>query len=358
MRDASHIKDNVYPDSTKSETQLGTFSLSCEAQMTAPVPMTELWRGPFLESVHLGHAVICDDTGQIVQSWGDPDALVLPRSSSKMIQALPLIESGAAAKYGLTSEQLALACASHQGADIHTTRVGAWLDQLGLDDDAFRCGPQMPNDDPARTALIRAGDNPCQIHNNCSGKHAGFLTLNQHLGGSAEYIDLDHPVQRAMIEVWERTTQETIAGHGIDGCSAPNFATSLQGVARAMAHFASAPEDSPQAMLRHAMATHPELVAGEGRACTNLMRAMDHKVAIKTGAEGVFVAIIPEKKLGVALKIADGTTRASECAIAAILVKLGVLAADHTETAKYLNAPIRNWRGTQTGWQRAAPPLC
>lgn len=326
--------------------------------MTAPVPMAEIWRGPFLESVHLGHAVICDEAGDIVQAWGDPQALVLPRSSSKMIQALPLIESGAAAKYGLTSEHLALACASHQGAEIHTSRVAKWLDHLGLDDDAFRCGAQVPNDEPARDALIRAGDKPCQMHNNCSGKHSGFLTLNQHIGGHENYVELDHPLQKAMIEAWERTTQETVAGYGIDGCSAPNFATSLHGVARAMARFAAAPDDSPEAMLRNAMATHPELVAGEGRACTNLMRAMDARVAIKTGAEAFFVAIIPEKKLGVALKIMDGATRASECAIAAILVKLGVLPADHPETAKYLNAPIRNWRGTQTGWLRAAPPLC
>lgn len=128
-------------------------------------------------------------------------------------------------------------------------------------------------------------------------------------------------------------------------------------MARAMAHFAVAPDGSAEERLRSAMMLHPELVAGEGRACTNLMRAMGSKVAIKTGAEAFFVAIIPEKKLGVALKITDGTTRASECAIAAILVKIGVLDAEHPETLKYLNAPIRNWRGTQTGTTRAAPPL-
>ncbi len=326
--------------------------------MSAPVPMTELWRGPFLESVHLGHAVVCDAGGEIVEAWGDPEALVLPRSSAKMIQALPLIESGAAAAYGISTEQLALACASHNGADIHTSRVADWLTMLELSDDDFRCGPQEPADVPARDALIRAGERPCQMHNNCSGKHAGFLTLNHHLGGDAEYVDPDHPVQQACREAWERTTGERVAGFGIDGCSAPNFATSLHGMARAMAHFAAAPDDSPEAMLRGAMTRHPELVAGEGRACTNLMRAMDGRVAVKTGAEGFFIAIIPEKQLGVALKIADGTTRASECALAAILVKLGVLNADHPETRKYLNAPVLNRRDIQTGWQRAAPPLC
>ena len=326
--------------------------------MTQPVPMAEIWRGPFLESVHLGHAVICDGAGEIVQAWGDPEVLVLPRSSSKMIQALPLVESGAAVRFGLGTEHLALACASHQGAEIHTSRVSAWLSELGLGDAALRCGAQAPSDIAERDRLIKTDDSPCQWHNNCSGKHAGFLTLSQHLGGDAEYLDLAHPVQTAVVEAWERSTGETVAGHAIDGCSAPNFATSLHGIARAMGRFAAAPEGSAEAQLRAAMALHPELVAGEGRACTNLMRAMGGRVAIKTGAEAFFVAIIPEKQLGVALKIVDGATRASECAVAAILVKLGVLEADHPETAKYLNAPIRNWRGTQTGWLRAAPPLC
>jgi L-asparaginase II len=320
--------------------------------------MAEIWRGPFLESVHLGHAVVCDGRGEIVAAWGDPDRLVLPRSSSKMIQALPLIESGAADRFGLSTEQLALACASHTGAEIHTSRVARWLGDLGLGDDALRCGPQAPSDIPERDRLIKTDDSPCQWHNNCSGKHAGFLTLSQHLGGDAEYLELEHPVQKAVLEAWERSTGETVAGHAIDGCSAPNFATTLHGLGRAMGRFAAAPEGSAQARLRAAMASHPELVAGEGKACTNLMRAMGGRVTVKTGAEGFFVAIIPEKQLGVALKIVDGATRASECALAAILVKLGVLEADHPETLKYLNAPIRNWRGTQTGWLRAAPPLC
>ncbi len=326
--------------------------------MAAPIPMVELWRGPFLESVHKGHAVVCDQNGEILHAWGDPDAIILPRSSAKMIQALPLIESGAAEKYRLKPEHLALACASHQGARIHVDKVGAWMQHLGLDDGAFRCGAQPTRDSVYYDDMIRAGEATCQIHNNCSGKHAGFLTLVQHLGAGPEYVDPDHAVQVAVKDAWERTTGETVAGFGIDGCSAPNFATSLKGVSRAMAGFASADAESAAGRLARAMSKHPELVAGEGRACTNLMRAMDGKVAIKTGAEGFFVAILTEQKLGVALKISDGATRASECALAAILVKLGALEADHPETRKYLNAEVANWRGIATGWQRAAPALC
>ncbi len=325
--------------------------------MSNSVALAEVWRGPFMESVHRGHAVVCDDSGQIVHAWGDPQAVVLPRSSSKMIQALPLIESGAADAFGLGTEQLALACASHNGAAIHTDRVAKWLDHLGLSDDDFRCGPQEPDDREARNALIRAQECPCQMHNNCSGKHSGFLTLNKHLGAGPDYVDPDHAVQRACLEAFERVTGESSPGFGIDGCSAPNYATSLHGMARAMSHFAAAPAGSAEERLRTAMTLHPDLVAGEGRACTNLMRAMGGKVAIKTGAEAFFIAIIPELKMGVALKVEDGGTRAAECAIAAILVKLGVLEADHPETLKYLNAPIRNRRDLVTGAVRAAPAL-
>ncbi|KEJ97126.1 asparaginase [Pseudosulfitobacter pseudonitzschiae] len=325
--------------------------------MSNSVALAEVWRGPFMESVHRGHAVVCDDSGQIVHAWGDPQTVILPRSSAKMIQALPLIESGAADAHGLGTEHLALACASHNGAAIHTDRVTKWLDHLGLDDDDFRCGPQEPDDREARNALIRADARPCQMHNNCSGKHSGFLTLNKHLGAGPDYVDPDHAVQRACLEAFERVTGESSPGFGIDGCSAPNFATSLHGMARAMSHFAAAPTGSAEERLRTAMTLHPDLVAGEGRACTNLMRAMGGKVAIKTGAEAFFIAIIPELKMGVALKIEDGGTRAAECAIAAILVKLGVLAADHPETLKYLNAPIRNRRDLVTGAVRAAPAL-
>ena len=328
--------------------------------MADPVDLVEIWRGDLLESVHRGHAVICDDSGQIVQAWGDPTAVIYPRSSCKMIQALPLMESGAGAH--LTGEQLALACASHNGAAIHTTRVNAWLADLGLSDDDFRCGPQMPDDREAREGLICSHTSPCQVHNNCSGKHAGFLTLNKHLGGGPDYEKIDHPVQQACKAAFEEVTGETSPTFGIDGCSAPNHACTLHGLARAMAFFASAHDRSDTrsvaaTALAQAMMTYPELVAGETRACTDLMRAMDHKVAIKTGAEGVFIAIIPEKRLGVALKISDGATRASESAIAAILVKLGVLDPAHPAAIARMRPQILNRRDLVTGQIRPAAAL-
>ena len=330
--------------------------------MSIAHPMVEVWRGPLVESRHTGHAVICDASGHIIEAWGDPDLCVYPRSSAKMIQALPLVESGAAAAQGLTAEHLALACASHNAAAIHTDRVHRWVTALGLDDTDFRCGPQEPEDISARDALIRAGQSPCQIHNNCSGKHAGFMTLNGHLRGGPDYVAIDHPVQRACQTAFEEVTGGPSPGYGIDGCSAPNFQSSLHGMARAMAFFAAAESGSTRrhraaVALWRAMVAHPDLVAGEGRACTTLMRACSEPVALKTGAEGFFVAILPRRGIGAALKITDGATRAAECAIASILVRLGVLAADHPGALRYRNAPIRNRRNITTGAIRPGAAL-
>lgn len=321
--------------------------------MTA-VPMVEIHRGPVVESWHAGHAVICDGSGQIVDAWGDPEAVVLPRSSSKMIQALPLVASGAARAAGLGADRLALACASHEGAPLHARLVEAWLAERGLSETDLICGPQPSRDKDLRFSMIREGRAPGRVLNTCSGKHTGFLTLAQHLKAGPDYVDPAHPVQVACREAFEEVTGESSPGFGIDGCSAPNFATTMGGMARAMAFYASAgargdAQSRAAAELVAAMIAHPVLVAGEGRACTLLMRAAKEPVAIKTGAEGYFVAILPERGMGVAVKIADGATRAAECVIAALLVRLGVLEAGHPDVARFLNPPVRNWDGLVTG---------
>lgn len=324
--------------------------------MSQAVNLVEIWRGDFLECVHRGHAVVCDASGEIRAAWGNPDKVILPRSSCKMLQALPLIESGAAAAFGLTTEQLALSCASHQGSAIHTERVTSWLTDLGLGEDDLRCGAQRPSDFTVRQELLKSGENHCQIHNNCSGKHCGFLTLNKHIGGGAEYVEPDHPVQKTIKTAFEEMTGMDTPGFGIDGCSAPNYATSISGLARAMARMADpsglgAARENAANSLVSAMIEHPLLVAGTTRACTELMQAMDG-VAVKTGAEGVFVAILPKQGLGVAVKIEDGATRAAESAIAAILVRLGVLSAEHPSAIKRINPAILNFRKMDTGGVR------
>ncbi len=321
------------------------------------VDLVELWRGGRMESVHAGHAVVMHADGQIVQSWGNPDHVTYPRSSAKILQALPMVESGVADKMGLTQAQLALSCASHSGAAIHTDPVQGWLKDLDLDESAFVCGPQWPADVPARNGLVKTDASPCKYHNNCSGKHCGFLTMVKANGWGPEYAEVDHPLQVVIKDAFEEVTEETSAGWGIDGCSAPNHATSIRGMARAMATFAGADESTARGAamvrLREATMAYPALVANEDRACTHLMRAGQGRVSVKTGAEGYFIAIIPEKKLGVALKIMDGTTRASECAMAAILCQLGVLDAADPLVRQYVNPQLKNFAGLVTGDMRA-----
>ena len=322
------------------------------------VPVLEVWRGGLLECVHQAHAVICDAKG-VVAAWGNPQAVIFPRSSAKMMQALPLIETGAADARGLSQAHLALACASHRGGHVHVDLAGRWLADLGLGESDLRCGAHEPGDLTERNRLIEAHEKPCQLHNNCSGKHSGFLTVTQHLKAGPEYIEIDHPLQKAIRAATEEVTEETVAGWGVDGCSAPNFAMSVGALARGMAKYAMAREghgarEDAMVRLARAMAAHPHLVSGEGQACTELMRAMDGRVAIKGGAEAVYVAIVPEKGLGIALKVVDGGTRASEAAITALLVRYGLLAENHPAVGKYLTGPMRNWRGVDVAERRVA----
>ncbi len=327
--------------------------------MQSGIPMVEIWRGGILESSHSGHAVICDAAGEIVAAWGDPARTILPRSACKMIQGLALVESGAADAVGLGDEHLALACASHKGAAIHTDRVTRWLADIGRTEADLRCGPQLPDDPEASRALVCSDTRPCQIHNNCSGKHTGFLTLARHLKGGPEYIDPDHPVQRAAFANFEEVTGEASPGWAVDGCSAPNQATSVHGLARAMARYAAATDggDTRQramVRLRTAMMRHPELVSGDGWPCTSIMRANPGKVAAKTGAEGVYVAILPEQRLGIALKVNDGADRASTAAIVALLVRAGAIDPAHPIAKTHLDAPTRNRRNIEVGRLRIA----
>ncbi len=334
--------------------------------MTSTYPATEVLlevhRGPVLECVHRGHVAVWRHGDGLIAGIGNTDARILPRSSSKMIQALPLIESGAADATGLTSEHLALACASHQGAEMHTKRVTKWLDNLDLSEADLRCGDQVPYDIPAQHALACNKCEPDQRHNCCSGKHTGFLNVTKHLGAGPEYNDVSHPLQRAISEAWDDVTDDTNASYAVDGCSAPNFVTRLDRMARAMAAFAAAQDgadvrQAAMARLRDAMMKHPELVSGEGRTTNSLVPAMQHRVALKSGAEGFFVAIVPELKIGIALKIEDGAGRGAEAAIAAILSRLGILDPAHPAARAVTHGPIINKLGIETGRYQIADAL-
>jgi L-asparaginase II len=328
--------------------------------MANPV-LVEVTRGGVVESIHCGAAILVDADLNTVASWGDVDRPIFPRSALKPLQALAFVESGAADRSGLDERHLALACASHNGEVRHTVTVGRWLADMGLDDDALACGPQVPGWAPSVQALAQAGLKPCRVHNNCSGKHAGFLAAALAMGAPvAGYVGLDHAVQRhvfaALADMGDLQGPPPI---GIDGCAAPNPAIPLSALARIMARFA-APDGlvpSRAAACRRivaAMAAHPDLVAGHGRACTALMQECVPGTVVKTGAEGVFIGILPTRGLGIALKIDDGATRASEAAITHLLVRLGVLAEDAPSAIRYGRPEIRNTNGDAVGGIRPA----
>ncbi|MGB8365620.1 MAG: asparaginase [Rhizomicrobium sp.] len=330
--------------------------------MANPV-LVEVTRGALVESVHRGTIAIAAATGEIVYAQGDIEAPTFPRSSLKPIQALPLLESGAAEAFALGDEEVALACASHSGEPMHTSRIAAWLARIGCAEADLACGPHPVRYEPVWEAMIKRGEAPTRLHNNCSGKHTGFLTLARHWDiATAGYEQHDHPVQRAVAKVLgELSGIEGELPWGVDGCAAPNFALPLSGFARALARLA-APDDLPapraQAARRivRAMIAYPELVAGTGRACTVLMRACNGHAAVKTGAEGYFAGIVPEAGLGIALKIDDGAGRAAETAMAAILDKLGVLNAN-SAAREIRVAPVTNTRNAVVGERRPARAL-
>jgi L-asparaginase II len=325
--------------------------------MANPI-LVEVTRGGRVESVHRGSVAVSDASGQLRLALGEMEEPVFPRSALKPIQALPLLESGAADAFGLSVEEIALACASHSGEPQHTSRVAAWLARIGCSVDGLACGPQRPTNGATAAAMAARGEAWTPLHNNCSGKHTGFMTLARHLGVPVKgYETLAHPVQQAaQATLMEMTGLTAPPPHGIDGCTVPAFAVSLQAMARAMAGFADPSgltDDRAAASKRivAAMIAHPELVAGTGRADTRLMQ-QSGAIVVKTGAEGAYVAILPALGLGVALKMDDGATRASEAVIAAVLIALGVLP-DEGAAHDIANAKIENTRGVVVGECRA-----
>jgi L-asparaginase II len=329
--------------------------------MTNPV-LVEITRGPLVESSHRGAVAVSDACGRLVLSVGDVESPVFPRSALKPVQAIPLIESGAADSFAVTDQELALACASHSAEPQHTTRIAAWQARIGCSVADLACGPHRPMHEPTATMMIASGERWTALHNNCSGKHTGFMTLARAIGAAvAGYEQFEHPVQRRV----EATLKE-MAGlsgdlpRGIDGCTVPNFAVPLAALARAMARFADTSALSPTraktcAHILTAMTANPGLVAGTGRPCTLLM-GQAPGIAVKTGAEGVYVAILPALGLGVALKIDDGAGRAAETAIAAVLIALGALA-DEGAAHALSHAPVLNTRGVPVGERRAQKGL-
>lgn len=327
--------------------------------------LVEITRGTLVESRHRGAIAVCDAEGKLVAGWGDVEAMVYPRSAFKSLQALPLIETGAADALRVTGEELALACASHSGEAMHVERINAWLKRIDCVDDDLACGPHLPISEPAAHTMLRAGERPCRVHNNCSGKHTGFLTIARHLHIAVDgYERPDHPVQilvrEAIASLCDLRPDDLPIG--IDGCAAPNYALPLQRLARAMARLGDTASLGPARAkaaqrLLAAWKAHPLLVSGTGRACADMIAAARGATVVKTGAEGVFVAVLPEQGLGVALKIDDGATRAAETAMAKILTLFDAADEDAPAIAKHARPSVKNWRGDIVGERRTTAAL-
>lgn len=332
--------------------------------MANPV-LVEVLRGTLVESRHRGAVAVVDTEGNAALAVGDVTTPIFPRSAVKVLQALPLIEQGAAERFGLSDEELALACASHSGEAAHVAGVEGMLAKAGLDPSALRCGAHWPIAQAAAAAAARLGP-PSPLHNNCSGKHAGFLCVARAMGvDHADYWRPEHPVQRLVRGALEDFTGGSLAEArcAIDGCSVPTWAVPLRNLADGFAKFGTGRGVSPgharaAGRLRQACAREPWYVAGTGRFCTEIMALFGERVFVKTGAEGVYCAALPDEGLGVALKCDDGAGRAAQAMMAAVIARFLPLAAGERTALEHHAQPIlRNWNGFEVGKIRVTDAL-
>jgi L-asparaginase II len=344
--------------------------------MTTSNPvLAELMRGGAVESIHRGAIAVLDADGAIACSLGDTTRPVFPRSAVKALQALPLVESGAAERLRLGEEALALACASHNGEVEHTRVAAGMLAAVGQDAGVLECGVHWPALEGAQRELVARGERPSALHNNCSGKHAGFVCLacvmaseagREPRGWLSGYVWPEHPLMREITSALAGVTGADLeqAPRGTDGCSIPTYGIALRALALGFARFGTGVGLAPQRAwaakrLRAAVAAHPFMVAGTGRFDTLVMQRLGERVFVKIGAEGVYCAALPERGLGVALKIDDGNTaRAAEVVMAAAIEALVGLSDDEQAFMRtFSETTMLNWNGLEVGGLRASAAL-
>ena len=333
--------------------------------MQNPVTV-EVTRGNLVESRHRGLGIVVDGDGNTVFSFGETDVGVFPRSACKAMQALPLMETGAADAYGFGARELAFSCASHSGEDEHVALATTMLARAGRDVSALECGAHWSSDQKTLIHQARTLQKPSALHNNCSGKHSGFVCACAHSGMPVEgYVGYDHPLQQEIRGVMESLTGATLGGDncGIDGCSIPTYAVPLKGLAHGFAKMLTGNGLEPQRAkasrrLIDACMAEPFYVAGTGRACTKLMQVAPGRIFAKTGAEGVFVAALPEQGIAMAVKCEDGTTRAAEAMIFALIARYFEKGGETETTLMGMaNHSMKNWNGLHVGDVRVTDAL-
>ena len=321
--------------------------------------VVEVLRGDVVEARHTVHVAVADAHGRVVARAGNGNGLTYYRSAAKPFQALPLVEEGVVRRFGISLPELALCCASHEGEPEHVATARSILSKIGVDEALIRCGSQLPFGANASQELLMLGGQAMPIHNNCSGKHAGMLALAVGMGWNpVDYHLPGHPVQDRMLREILRWTGlgETEVATGVDGCGVVCFAVPLFQIARSFARFsvAAADNEGPAEIVR-AMTTHPFMVGGTGRACTQVMEAAAGKAFVKLGAEGTYIGGIPASGLGFAIKVEDGGRRAVEVALVKVLEELGVLTeAAVTAISHHGNPIVYNTRGEAVGEIRPA----
>jgi len=316
-------------------------------------------RGDVNESHHLGDLVIADADGKTISGAGNPERVAYFRSAQKPLQALAVVQTGAAERFGLTETELAICCASHSGSRMHVATVQGILDKLGLDASALRCGVHDPGDAAERTRLIRAGEAPSPLHNNCSGKHAGMLASTLALGAPvSSYLDRDHPLQRLISRnvATMSGVPEARLQYGADGCGAPVIAVPLTAMATAYARLANPnelPDDLRIAATRvvAAMALAPDMVAAPGAFNSELLAAGEGHLVAKGGAEGAFmVGLHDPRRLGIAMKFADGSGRAiAPVTMAAVAAVGGLSPGAVSRLEAYVQPRVTNCHGAHVG---------
>lgn len=284
------------------------------------VPLAQVVRSGFVESRHHGSVVVLDGKGAVTASAGDVAAPVFPRSSNKPMQAVGMLRQGLRPP---EPADLAVVCASHYGQEPHLARVRGMLAAGGLDETALQCPPDLPLEQEAREALLRAGGGPTRVQMNCSGKHAGMLLTCLAAGWPYDaYRDPAHPLQRGLRDAVADLAGEPVAATGVDGCGAPLFALSLTGLATAFLRLVDGEPGSVERAVADAMRIHPHLVAGTGAGDTRLMAGVAGLLA-KSGAEGVAAVAVPEVG-AVAVKVDDGAARARLPVLVSALRRLGL----------------------------------
>ena len=334
--------------------------------MTAEI-LANVVRGETVESVHRGHLIVMDGQKNALASLGDPETVTFIRSAAKAFQAIPMIVSGASDRFGLTDDEIAMACASHSGEEIHVKTVERMLAKAGFTEADLKCGTHFPFDDKTAKRMLRSGERPTQLHNNCSGKHTAMLAFAKHIGAdTTTYDSPDNPIQVKILETVAKFAEVSVADvkMGTDGCAAPNFAMPVSAMARSFANLINPPSSFTNEIrdactrIVSAMTKYPERIGGTNRLDTDLMKGAPGKLISKVGAEGVWLsAVLPNKKyptgLSIALKIEDGEDKRARPVVAVeILKQLGVFSNDQLRDIS--PTPIKNRRNDVIGRIEAA----